>query len=109
MATDLKKIGGLLILIGGILGLLFGILGLLGMGIALLPSVDLAFLGIIGSIILIVLSLIVLATSGVIKIAMLKMDNTWVINLILGILMYIFGGGLGAILVIIGAILYMIK
>jgi hypothetical protein len=109
--ADLKKIGQLLVLLGGIVGLLFGILMALNMGFVLLPGVGLV--GFIGSlvtgVILILLSLIVLATSGVVDIPALKFDNNWVVLLILGILMYIFGGDLGAILVIIGAILYVVK
>jgi len=109
--ADLKKIGQLLVLLGGIVGLLFGILMALNMGFVLLPGVGLV--GFIGSlvtgVILILLSLIVLATSGVVDIPALKFDNNWVVLLILGILMYIFGGDLGAILVIIGAIFYVVK
>ena len=109
--ADLKKIGQLLVLLGGIVGLLFGILIAMNMGFVLLPGVGLV--GFIGSlvtgVILILLSLIVLATSGVVDIPALKFDNNWIVLLILGILMYIFGGDLGAILVIIGAILYVVK
>ncbi|UCH03841.1 MAG: hypothetical protein JSW05_09635 [Candidatus Thorarchaeota archaeon] len=109
--ADLKKIGQLLVLLGGIVGLLFGILIAMNMGFVLLPGVGLV--GFIGSlvtgVILILLSLIVLATSGAVNIPALKFDNNWIVLLILGILMYIFGGDLGAILVIIGAILYVVK
>ncbi|MHA2601626.1 MAG: hypothetical protein AM324_005785 [Candidatus Thorarchaeota archaeon SMTZ1-83] len=109
--ADLKKIGQLLVLLGGIVGLLFGILIALNMGFVLLPGVGLV--GFIGSlvtgVILVLLSLIVLATSGAVNIPALKFDNNWIVLLILGILMYVFGGDLGAILVIIGAILYVVK
>ncbi|MFX1415833.1 MAG: hypothetical protein ACFFC0_03425 [Promethearchaeota archaeon] len=109
--ADLKKIGQLLVLLGGIVGLLFGILIALNMSFVLLPGVGLV--GFIGSLvtgaILILLSLIVLATSGAVDIPALKFDNNWIVLLILGILMYIFGGDIGAILVIIGAILYVVK
>lgn len=109
--ADLKKIGQLLVLLGGIVGLLFGILITLNMGFVLLPGVGLV--GFIGSlvtgVILVLLSLIVLATSGAVNIPALKFDNNWIVLLILGILMYVFGGDLGAILVIIGAILYVVK
>ncbi|MHA2377898.1 MAG: hypothetical protein ACXADO_08985 [Candidatus Thorarchaeota archaeon] len=109
--ADLKKIGELLVLLGGIVGLLFGILIALNMGPVLLPGVGLVgFIGgLVTGVILILLSLIVLATSGVVDIPALKFDNNWVVLLILGILMYVFGGDLGAILVIIGAILYVVK
>ncbi len=109
--ADLKKIGQLLVLLGGIVGLLFGILIALNMGFVLLPGVGLVgFIGgLVTGIVLILLSLIVLATSGAVDIPALKFDNNWIVLLILGILMYIFGGDLGAILVIIGAILYVVK
>ncbi|MFX0044596.1 MAG: hypothetical protein ACFE8Z_01990 [Candidatus Hermodarchaeota archaeon] len=109
--ADLKEIGQLLVLLGGVIGLLFGILIAMNMGLVFLPEVGLV--GFIGGLftgaILILLSLIVLATSGAVNIPALKFDNNWIVLLILGILMYIFGGDLGAILVIIGAILYIVK
>jgi hypothetical protein len=61
--------------------------------------------GIISGIILIVISLVTLATSGFVDIPALKLDKSWIVLLILGILIYIFGSSLGGILVIIGAIL----
>ncbi|TFG09563.1 hypothetical protein EU538_04725 [Candidatus Thorarchaeota archaeon] len=101
------QIAKILILVGGLLGLLYGVLQILGMGFAILPGLGLGVMlgGLITGIILIVLSLVVLATSGVVDIPALKMDNNWIIMLILGILLYVFGGGLPGILVIIGAIL----
>ena len=89
--ADLKKIGQLLVLLGGVVGLLFGILMALNMGFVLLPGVGLVgFIGgLVTGVILILLSLIVLATSGVVDIPALKFDNNWVMLLILGILMYI--------------------
>ncbi|MBD3406779.1 MAG: hypothetical protein GF411_11750 [Candidatus Lokiarchaeota archaeon] len=104
--SDIKKLANLLVLLGGILGVVWGILALLNMPFTFgLPGIDLSVLGIFTAIILIILSFAVLATSGVVSIPMLKFDNNWVIILILGILVYIFGGGLPGILIIIGAIL----
>jgi hypothetical protein len=101
------QIAKILVLVGGLLGLLYGVLQILGMGFAILPGLGLGLMlgGLITGIILIVLSLVVLATSEVVDIPALKMDNNWIIMLILGILLYVFGGGLPGILVIIGAIL----
>ncbi|MFW9846370.1 MAG: hypothetical protein ACFFD6_06460 [Candidatus Thorarchaeota archaeon] len=108
--ADLKKIGELLVLLGGIIGLIFGILQAVGLGTFGLGLWGIGILGgLIEGIILIILSLIVLATSGAVNIPMLKFDNNWLVLLIFGILMLLFNGGIGAILVIIGAILYIIK
>ncbi len=108
--SQTTKIGELLCLIGGLLGLLYGILQILGMGFALLPGLGIGGLlgGLITGIILIILSLVVLTTSGVINIPALKLEKNWIIMLILGILLYVFGGGLPGILVIVGAILMLL-
>jgi len=108
--ADLKEISKIFVVLGGILGVIFGILKALsitGWGWVNFPLLALG--GVVEGIILIVVSLIVLATSGVAKIPALKFDNNWVILLILGIVMWIFGGDLGSILVIVGAIFLAIK
>ncbi|MHA2067633.1 MAG: hypothetical protein ACXABY_24990 [Candidatus Thorarchaeota archaeon] len=108
--ADLKKIGELLVIIGGIIGLLFGIMQILDIGTF---GFGLFGLGILGSfiegILLVLLSLIVLVTSGVLNIPALKFDNNWLVLLIFGVLMLLFRGGIGALLVIVGAILYVVK
>jgi hypothetical protein len=53
-------------------------------------------------------SLIALVNSGFVKIPALEFKNKWLIILIMGILMYLFASGLGGILVIIGAILFIL-
>ena len=105
--ADLKEISKWLVVIGGILGLLEGILTIIGApifggGIFLLE-------GWITGIIAIILALIALATSGIVDIPALKFDFNWIVLIILGILMYVFGSGLGGILIILGAILMLIK
>lgn len=108
--ADLKEISKILVMLGGILGVIFGILKALlitGWGWVSFPLLALG--GVVEGIILIFVSLIVLATSGIVKIPALKFDNNWVILLILGIVMWIFGGDLGSILVIVGAILLVVK
>ncbi len=105
------KIGQLFVLLGGIVGLLFGIMDILNFANPLsgyFPTISLGLTGIIIGIVLIILSLAVLATSGAVDIKALKFGNNWVVLLILGILMYIFAGGIGAILVILGAILMLL-
>ncbi|TFG15002.1 hypothetical protein EU537_01815 [Candidatus Thorarchaeota archaeon] len=105
--SSMTKLGELLILIGGIVGLIYGIAAVLSF--PLFDPIGLGLAGtlgnIIGGIILIVVSLVTLATSGVIDIPALKLDKSWIVLLVLGILIYIFGSSLGGILVIIGAIL----
>ncbi len=108
--ADLKEISKILIMLGGILGLIFGILKVLLIGGWGWVSYSLFTLGpLIDGIILILVSLIVLASSGVVKIPALEFANTAIVMLILGIVMWLFGGDLGAILVIVGAILLFIK
>ncbi|MFX0169781.1 MAG: hypothetical protein ACFE89_10550 [Candidatus Hodarchaeota archaeon] len=106
--SQLQKIGELLVLIGAIVALIFGILEILSIGTfgldlwsigSVIPGI-----GIILGILLIIFSLITLATSGVIKFPW-KLEKNWIMLLILGIILLIFGGGIGAVLVIIGAIL----
>lgn len=109
MATELKKIGELLVLIGAIVALIFGILeiigwGTFGLGIWSVGSLF-AGLGIILGILLIIFSLITLATSGAIPKFPIVLEKSWIMMLILGIILIILGGGIGALLVIIGAIL----
>jgi hypothetical protein len=106
MATDLKKIGDLLILIGGLIGLIQGILLVLNMPFTILPGLgDFGLGNLVWGILAILFSLIALVNSGFIKISALEFSNKWLVVLIMGILMYLFSSGLGGVLVIIGAIL----
>ncbi len=105
--SSMTKLGELLVLIGGIVGIIYGIAAVLSFPLFDPIGWELGGIlgGIISGIILIVVSLVTLATSGVINIPALKLGKSWIVLLILGILIYIFGSGLGGILVIIGAIL----
>lgn len=105
---DLKKIGNILILLGGLIGLIEGILLILGLGIIFLPSLSL-FSGIITGILAIIFALIALVNAGFVRISSLEFKNKWLVILIVGILLYIFGSQIGGILVIIGAILLVIE
>jgi hypothetical protein len=105
------KIGQIFVLLGGIVGLLFGIMDVLNYANPLsgyFPTISFGLAGMIIGIILIILSLIVLSTSGAVHIKALTFDKNWVVLLIFGILMYLFAGGIGAILVILGAILMLL-
>ncbi len=110
--SDFEKIGMLLVILGGILGLLYGILTIAGMRIGFYNPFEelLTVMGaLVYGIIQIVLSLIVLATSGAIKAPSLKLSKNWFVILILGILLLVFAADLPAILIILGAILLALK
>ncbi len=106
---DMKGLSKILALIGGLLGLLYGILDVLSLG-GTIPGwgISLGLDAMISGILLIVLSLIVLATSGWIKISALKLNYNLLILLILGVLMLLTSGGLAGILVIVAAILLLL-
>ena len=106
--ADLKKIGDILVLIGALVGLLQGVLLILGMGIGIinLGFLDPLIMGILG----ILFSLIALVNSGFLKISALDFGKTnkFIVVLIIGVLMFVFASDLGGILVIIGAILWLL-
>ncbi|MHA1769155.1 MAG: hypothetical protein ACTSV3_04825 [Candidatus Thorarchaeota archaeon] len=108
MASDGKKIGDLLVLIGGLIGLIQGILLVLGTPFAILPGFSIGLDVFLSGILAIIFSLIVLVNSGFVKISALEFKNKWLVILIMGILLYLFGSGLGGVLVILGAILIFI-
>ena len=109
MASDLKKIGDLLILLGGIIGLIQGVLLIAGIPFTFLPGLGDFGLGpLIWGILAILFSLIALVNSGFLKISALEFSNKWLVVLIMGILMYLFSSGLGGVLVILGAILLLL-
>ncbi|MHA2407375.1 MAG: hypothetical protein ACXACA_03270 [Candidatus Ranarchaeia archaeon] len=103
-----KSLSDILVLLGAVISLIFGILNIVGIGVfglglwsigGYLPGFDLII-----AIILIIFSLITLATTEVIKFPW-KFKKNWTMLLVLGIILLILGGGIGAVLVIIGAIL----
>jgi len=107
--SDLNKIGSLLVLIGGIIGLIQGILMIIGSPFSVFPGLgDFGLGSLVMGILLILFSLVALASSGAVNISALSFGNNWVVILVVGILMYVFGSDLGGILVIIGAILWLI-
>jgi len=110
--ADLKKIGDLLVLLGAIIGLIQGILLIIPLGFTFgFISVLGGFLdGFIMGILAILFSLIALVNSGFIKISALDFgkQNKFIVVLIIAILMILFASDLGGILVLIGAILWML-
>ncbi len=100
-----KSTGELIVVIGGIIGLILGILTLLGYSIGLGYHIG-GMLGFLfAGILQILVSLVILATSGKINIKILKMEKNAIILLILGIILWIVGGDLGGLITIIGAII----
>ena len=108
--ADLKKIGDLLVLLGALVGLIQGILLIMGTAFAfvnvLAGFLDPLVLGILA----ILFSLIALVNSGFLKISALDFGKTnkFIVVLLMGILMILFASDLGGILVILGAILWML-
>ncbi|MFW9787495.1 MAG: hypothetical protein ACFFE2_04250 [Candidatus Thorarchaeota archaeon] len=111
--ADLKKIGDLLVLLGALIGLIQGILLLipgagytLGYFNPLGGYLDAIVIGILA----ILFSLIALVNSGFLKIKALDFGKTnkFIVVLIIGILMVVFASDLGGILVILGAILWLL-
>ena len=106
-----KGMGGIsdiLVLLGAVIALIFGILdivgiGSLGLGIFSINTYIPGF-GLIVAVILIIFSLITLATTEVIKFPW-KFKKNWTMLFVLGIILFILGGGIGAVLVMLGAIL----
>jgi len=105
---EIKNIGRILALLGAIVCLLFGVLRILGTPLAfaslyIIPGLT----GIVLGILLIILSIVVFASYGLIDIS-LKFKVSWVMILIIGIVAWILGGDIGALLLILSAIVYLI-
>ncbi|MHA2005606.1 MAG: hypothetical protein ACW960_16210 [Candidatus Thorarchaeota archaeon] len=109
--ADMDKIGDLLVLLGALLGLIQGILLILNMGFFFFSPLSGFFAdGLILGILAILFSLIALVNSGFLKISALDFGKTnkFIIVLLMGILMVLFASDLGGILVILGAILWLL-
>lgn len=88
-----SKTGDILVLVGAILGIIIGLLQIL------------SIFGFLWGISSIVISLIILATTEIVPIDMLALENNWVIILVLGIVLLIINSWLSGLLVIIGTLL----
>ena len=106
--ADLGKIGDILVLLGGIVGIIEGILTFLGTPIFSAGGLFLDgwIMGILG----ILFALIALVNSGFLKISALDFGkkNKFLVCLIIGVIMIVFASTLGGILVVIGAILWLL-
>jgi hypothetical protein len=108
--ADLKKIGDLLVLIGALVGLIQGILMIIGAPFGFVNVLSGFLDPLIIGILAILFSLIALVNSGFLKISALDFGKTnkFIVVLIIGILMILFTSDLGGILVILGAILWLL-
>jgi hypothetical protein len=105
---EIKNLGRILALLGAIVCLILGILYILDTPFVLIPSgIAIGLTNLVRGILLIILSLVVFASFGVLDIS-LKFKVSWVMVLIVGILAWVFGGTLGALLLILSAIVYLI-
>ena len=109
--ADLKKIGDILVLIGALVGLLEGILNISSASVVnVLGDLLGALGGLVMGIIAILFALIALVNSGFLKIKALDFGKTnkFLIVLIIGVLMIVFASTIGGLLVVIGAILWLL-
>ncbi|MFX1485957.1 MAG: hypothetical protein ACFFBS_02435 [Promethearchaeota archaeon] len=92
-----------LAVIGAILSIIFGVLGIFGYGIIGVP-IAFGLERVFTAAIVIIIGLIVLASYSVINIS-LKVNTHWITLLILGVISIIFGGDVGALLIIIAGLI----
>ena len=96
-------------ILGALYIIVIGIFYIFGVGFAsIIHFKGFALGAILNGIILIILGIIILSSYGLLKTS-LKLELNWLISLILGIIALIFGGGLGAIVIIIAAIIDLIR
>jgi hypothetical protein len=105
---EIRNFGRILALLGAIVCIIWGILFIIGspyhfLEFNLVPGLA----AIIYGILLIIIGLIVLASYGIIDLSA-KFKVSWVMLLIVGIIALVFRGDLGALLLIIAAIVYLI-
>ncbi|TFF91330.1 hypothetical protein EU545_04505 [Candidatus Thorarchaeota archaeon] len=111
--NDAIRIGEVMVLAGGGIELVIGALFLLNFGVFVsfgIPYIDLSmvFLGlgsIIQGLVLVALSLLVLLTRGSIQLDFIRPTRAWQSLLIIGFVMLLLGGHIGAILIVLGAFL----
>jgi Na+-transporting NADH:ubiquinone oxidoreductase subunit NqrB len=94
----------LIALIGAVISLIFGVLLLAGLFTLIGPLIPAAVpLNIVWGIIVIILAIIIMTSYGVINIGP-KVKHDWPMLIIIGIISLVFGGDIGAILIVIAGI-----
>lgn len=110
---DALRIGEVMVLMGGGIDLVIGALFLLNFGVFVsfgIPYLDLSviFLGlgsILQGLVLVILSVLVLRTRGSIHLDFIRPTRAWQSLLVIGFIMMLFGGHIGAIIIVLGAVL----
>ncbi|MGQ4892910.1 MAG: hypothetical protein ACP6IP_10590 [Candidatus Njordarchaeia archaeon] len=106
---NMKTLTRILMILGAIFLVLIGLFYIFGVGfLTMLSFQGFAIGAIFSGIVLILIGVIILSSYGLLEIN-LKFEQNWLINLILGIIAFIFGGGIGALLVIVAAIIDLIS
>jgi hypothetical protein len=107
--AKMKETSKILVILGGVIGILEALLHFSGYWGPIWTYFPDPLLGLVSLIVAIIFSLIALATSGAIKMKALKMEYNFLVLLIVGAVMFVFGANLGGILVILGSILLILK
>ena len=96
-------------LIGAIISLIFGILLMIGYGLLIGPLIPAALpLNIVWGVIVVILAIVILTSYGILNIGP-KVKHDWTMLLLIGIISLIFGGDIGAILIIIAGIIALVE
>lgn len=111
--SDARIIGEAFILFGSIVAMIIGALFIVNFSSLLrfgfwffnLNGMVVGMGYVIQGVLLISLSLVVLDTCGSIKIPFIQLANDWVVILVLGVVMFLLGGHIGALIVVVGALL----
>ena len=106
--SGLESLSRIFVILGAILIILYGIFHIFGIGIlTMLKFKGFGLEAIISGVILIVIGIGILSSYGLLKTS-LEFGQNWLVNLVLGVITFLLGGGLGALLIIFGAILDLI-
>jgi len=98
----------ILAIIGAVISIVFAVLSLIGQTVSIISSpFNIGVGGIVGNIIAILIALIILASYGTVNLK-LRIQMSWLVLIILGVLLVFFGQLLGGILVIIAGIVEII-
>ncbi len=111
--SDARTIGEAFIVFGSVVGMLIGALFIVNFSSLLrfgfwffnLNDVLVGMGYIVQGVLLISLSLLILDTCGAIKIPFIQLEYNWLIVLLLGLVMFLLGGHIGALIVVTGALL----
>jgi len=101
--SGLDTLVRILAILGALITILYGVLAIIGGALSILVFNIGGVPALIQGVVIIFIGLIILASYGLIKIN-LSTTMHWLVLLILGIVAYVFGGGIGALLIILAGI-----